>query len=438
MNRRIFSICLVLGFLSLSLVFLTMRPKQTVSAQAVTPTRTPTPTIMIVGDLGYGVVYGTVTNVNTGAPIVGASVTCSHFSYSSPALCSGTTTTDSNGAYVFNNVFFHDTDSITVSVTATGYVSQTFVSSGMFTTPALHANFALVPIGAQPDLLYPATPNWIWDPNSYDSANACYNYIPVLVWNVQVKNVGGTDPGSFVVSQNYDLQKTVPGLPAGQTTTLYFPFRGVPQATAAAGQPTLAPNYSNFIADYTNLVVESNETNNTTRSLIPMFTATAYSAATRVFCKTATPGTPTPTLTPTRTPLTPTKTGTGRSMTPWATPTRTWTPGISTPTRTPTRTFTPTIGVTPTGTPTCGCMPPPCSTPLIIAAPFTQDGAGTYCWQSTNLGTYINSWNLTSLTVNNVNETNLYVPAGSYPARINGYWYISYTSAVSYGHFEAK
>ena len=288
----------------------------------------------------------------------------------------------------------------------------------------------------QPDLLYPVAPNWIWDPNSYDSANSCYNYIPVLVWNVQVKNAGSADAGSFVVSQNYDLQKTVPGLPAGQTTTLYFPFRGLPQATAAAGQPTLAPNYSNFIADYTNLIAESNETNNTARTALLAFTATPNGGPTRVFCKTATPGTPT--LTPTRTPLTPTKTGTGRSQTPGTTLTRTWTPGISTPTRTPTRTFTPTIGVTPTGTPTCGCMPPPCSTPLIIAAPFTQDGAGTYCWQSNNLGTYINSWNLTSLTVNNVNETNLYVPAGSYPAKINGYWYISYTSAVSYGHFEAK
>ena len=255
----------------------------------------------------------------------------------------------------------------------------------------------------QPDLLYPVAPNWIWDPNSYDSANSCYNYIPVLVWNVQVKNAGSADAGSFVVSQNYDLQKTVPGLPAGQTTTLYFPFRGLPQATAEAGQPTLAPNYSNFIADYTNLIAESNETNNTARTALLAFTATPNGGPTRVFCKTATPGTPT-----------------------------------LTPTRTPTRTFTPTIGVTPTGTPTCGCMPPPCSTPLIIAAPFTQDGAGTYCWQSTNLGTYINSWNLTSLTVNNVNETNLYVAAGSYPAKINGYWYVSYNSAVSYGHFEAK
>jgi hypothetical protein len=73
-----------------------------------------------------------------------------------------------------------------------------------------------------------------------------------------------------------------------------------------------------------------------------------------------------------------------------------------------------------------------------ITAPFTYDGAGAFCWQSTNLGAYINSWNLTSLTVNGTNYTNLYVAAGSLLAKINGYWYVSYTSTVSWGHFEAK
>jgi hypothetical protein len=54
------------------------------------------------------------------------------------------------------------------------------------------------------------------------------------------------------------------------------------------------------------------------------------------------------------------------------------------------------------------------------------------------LGTYINSWNVTNLTVNGVNEANLYVAAGSLPTKVNGSWYVSYNSAVSYGHFEAK
>jgi hypothetical protein len=150
--------------------------------------------------------------------------------------------------------------------------------------------------------------------------------------------------------------------------------------------------------------------------------------------------TPTPTVTatgtitktPTRT-RTPTRTPTG------PTPTRTRTPTI---TNTPTRTLTPTIDIgtnTPTPTGFCLCLPPPCSvTSPIIAAPFTQDGAGTFCWRSSNLGAYINSWNLTSLTVNGTNYTNLYVAAGSLPAKVNGYWYVRYDSTVAWGHFEAK
>ena len=71
-----------------------------------------------------------------------------------------------------------------------------------------------------------------------------------------------------------------------------------------------------------------------------------------------------------------------------------------------------------------------------ITAPFAYDGVGAPCWQSSNLGSYLNSWNLTSLTINGVNATNLYVASGSYPAQIGGYWYVSYSSSVSWGHFE--
>ena len=73
-----------------------------------------------------------------------------------------------------------------------------------------------------------------------------------------------------------------------------------------------------------------------------------------------------------------------------------------------------------------------------ITAPFTYDGAGAFCWQSTNLGTYINSWNTNSVTLNGVNFTNIYVASGSYPAKIGGFWYVAYNSSVAWGHFEAK
>ena len=178
------------------------------------------------------------------------------------------------------------------------------------------------------------------------------------------------------------------------------------------------------------------------------FTLHTAGGPTATVTRTPTPGftpTKTVTLTPSRTPtagISPTPSaGASRTITP--TPSRTPTAGISptgtitsTPTRTMTAGITPTRTMTPTITPTgAGACSPVTST---ITAPFTYDGAGAFCWQSTNLGAYVNSWNLTSLTLNGANYTNLYVAAGSYPAKINGYWYVSYNSAVSYGHFEAK
>jgi len=127
------------------------------------------------------------------------------------------------------------------------------------------------------------------------------------------------------------------------------------------------------------------------------------------------------------------------------TPTRTNTPNGPTATRTKTPTTGPSL--TPTRTPTQGTNPTPtrtstpgttCSPTSTITAPFTYDGAGTFCWQSSNLGSYINSWNTVSVIINSVNVTNIYVASGSYPAKVNGYWYVSYNSTVSYGHFEAK
>ncbi len=138
-----------------------------------------------------------------------------------------------------------------------------------------------------------------------------------------------------------------------------------------------------------------------------------------------------PTATPTRTATrtrTPTRTATGPTRSPTRTPTRSNTPTGATRTATRTPTRTPTGG---TGTP---CSP----VTATITAPFTYDGSGTFCWQASNLGTFINSWNLASLTINGVNYTNVYAFTSSLPAKINGYWYISYTGSYPWSHFEAK
>jgi endo-1,4-beta-xylanase len=117
------------------------------------------------------------------------------------------------------------------------------------------------------------------------------------------------------------------------------------------------------------------------------------------------------------------------------TPTRTNTPVPGNPT--PTRTNTPGTGPTNTPVPTTsgGACSPVTQT---ITVPFTKDGAGTFCYQAASLGAYINSWNMTSLTVNGANFTNIWVGSGSYPAKINNNYYVSYNSSVAFGHFEAK
>jgi endoglucanase len=124
---------------------------------------------------------------------------------------------------------------------------------------------------------------------------------------------------------------------------------------------------------------------------------------------------------------------------PTPTPTRTPTTGpTSTATRTPTRTPTPTgATATPTRTPTPGggaCSP----VTSTIAAPFAFDGAGTFCWRTSSLGSFVNSWNLVRLTINGVDFTNRWAASSSYPPPINGFWYISYTGNFPWSHFETR
>lgn len=108
------------------------------------PTSTPSvPTVTIPpavtniplpGDLGLGNVTGTVTDTATGQPIANAIVTCQHSSYTAPEAdrCNRTTTTDANGVFLFEKVFFHDTDTITLTVEAPGY-EKTAIKQSFFT-----------------------------------------------------------------------------------------------------------------------------------------------------------------------------------------------------------------------------------------------------------------------------------------------------------------
>ena len=200
------------------------------------------------------------------------------------------------------------------------------------------------------------------------------------------------------------------------------------------GGPTLTPTN-------TGVVVSTNTPTRTpTRTNTPAITNTATRTVTRTNTPTPTGSMPALTASPTGT-MTQTRT---RTPTPTLGASRTATPTGSAPaptasptgTMTQTRTLTPTVLI-PTVTPTSGtgtCSP----VSLTITAPFTFDGVGTFCWQSSNLGTYINSWNTTSVTINGVNISNVYMASGSYPAKIGGFWYVTYNSTVAWGHFEAK
>lgn len=76
-----------------------------------------------------------------------------------------------------------------------------------------------------------------------------------------------------------------------------------------------------------------------------------------------------------------------------------------------------------------------CSPATAIAVPFAKDGAGTFCYQTSSLCGYINSWNLTTLSINGTNYTNIWASAGSI-APLNGGYTITYASSVGWGHFE--
>ncbi len=76
-----------------------------------------------------------------------------------------------------------------------------------------------------------------------------------------------------------------------------------------------------------------------------------------------------------------------------------------------------------------------CSPATAISVPFAKDGTGTFCFQATSLCGYVNSWNLTNLSINGTSYTNLYATSSSI-APLNGGYTITYASSVAWGHFE--
>jgi hypothetical protein len=59
--------------------------------------------------------------------------------------CAGGVETQKDGSYVYQRVFFHDTDTIKLTVTANGYQTQT-VTGSSFTIYGLTMDFSLTPL----------------------------------------------------------------------------------------------------------------------------------------------------------------------------------------------------------------------------------------------------------------------------------------------------
>jgi hypothetical protein len=331
-----------------------------------TPTRTGTAPCTVSGVVrfnhteGAGMVNVPIIAANdTGTPNPGVIATTGPYGQFKAGCMSGKAVSGQLSPFTFSPTVVHVSSfsSFGIALVANVFGVPSYTPTGTLVTPT--PSITPTPVSTNNDVPLP------------DLRISAINYVgsnPACTNNprdaVTVINSGPVGAGTFVVSFASQTQ-TVSSLGAGQTVTLSF----------AVSVPTTAT------ADSTNVVMESNESNNSLTASLPA-----------------------PTQAPTCTP-----TG-GPSLTPSRTPT-----------------ITPTTGV--------GICSPVTST---ITAPFTFDGAGTFCWQASVLGSYINSWNTTSVTVNGVNISNLYVASASYPAKIGGFYYIGYNSSVAWGHFETK
>jgi endo-1,3-1,4-beta-glycanase ExoK len=76
-----------------------------------------------------------------------------------------------------------------------------------------------------------------------------------------------------------------------------------------------------------------------------------------------------------------------------------------------------------------------CSPATAISVPFSKDGAGTFCYQASSMCSFINSWNMATVSVNGNNYTNLWVSGPSIPA-LNGTYTITYVGNFGWSHFE--
>jgi len=297
------------------------------SAKAATNTATPTACPYVTGYVRVGSTSGAgLANV----VVTGVSTTDSTV---------GTGTTDSSGLFGLSGC---GRTGMVLTPVLSGYTfspaTQTYTGTGQIVFVATAV------VGNLPDLTVLSITEFGYTlPTSTPNAQGCWPSGPYgrLGLRVTIQNIGAGNAGAFVLDLN-GVQQVVGSLAANQTLAVDFTGISLTRTRTAT-------------VDITNIIAESNETNNVYTLALSAATPTRTGTVPPQVCLTRTP-TPTngPSSTVTRTPTftltvikTPTYTPTqvDRTATLWAssTPSRTPTPATNTPTRTP------------TSTPTCGC-----------------------------------------------------------------------------------
>ena len=99
--------------------------------------------------------------------------------------------------------------------------------------------------------------------------------------------------------------------------------------------------------------------------------------------------------------------------------------------------LTSTDEITPTpGGGGCTCIAN-CDSTTPISPGYRYTGAGTWCFETTDPGDYINNWNNNIVEINVFNIINQYISRSDYPDMIDGKYYIYQDGPYPWSHPEA-
>lgn len=84
------------------------------------------------------------------------------------------------------------------------------------------------------------------------------------------------------------------------------------------------------------------------------------------------------------------------------------------------------------------CVPAGCTNATPVTIPYAADGATNTCVFFSAPSNHVNSWNTSSVELNGVDITNLWVGTANYPAACNGGYYLRSVSSVAWSHVEVQ